>query len=163
VGGVELSFLGERDFSSADREFLAALGRQGGLALERARLHATEHSIASRLQQQLLPVRLPSLPGLRAAARYLAGAELMEVGGDWYAVVQLGTTRVALTVGDVVGKGVTAAGVMGRLRSALRAFALACRDPSEVLEQLERFAAITEGAEVATLCYCDLELQTGAL
>jgi GAF domain-containing protein len=163
IGGVELLFAEDREFSSLDREFLAAFGRQGGVALERARLHAVEHSVATRLQRQLLPLRLPTLPGLRCGAEYQAGTELMEVGGDWYDVVQLERTVVALTVGDVVGKGVGAAGTMGRLRSALRALALACSDPQEILVQLERFARTIDGAEFATLCYADLNLETGML
>jgi GAF domain-containing protein len=163
IGGVELFFAEDREFSSRDREFLAAFGRQGGVALDRARLHTVEHSVATRLQRQLLPLRLPTLPGLRCAAEYQAGTELMEVGGDWYDVVQLEQAIVALTVGDVVGKGVGAAGVMGRLRSALRALALACSDPGEIIVQLERFARTIDGADFATLCYADLDLETGLL
>jgi serine phosphatase RsbU (regulator of sigma subunit) len=163
VGAIELLFLEERRFGLSDREFLAALADQGGLALERARLQAAEHSIAVRLQHQLLPLRLPDLAGIRNAGEYRAGTALMEVGGDWYDVVALSQTRVALTLGDVVGKGVTAAGVMGRLRSALRALALSCSDPTEVVAQLERFAETIDGAELATLVCADLDLVSGTL
>jgi serine phosphatase RsbU (regulator of sigma subunit) len=163
VGIVELLFGEWRDFDAADREFLAAFGRQGGVALERARLQAEEHSIATRLQRELLPLRLPVVPGLVHAVEYHAGAELMDVGGDWYDVVQLGPSLVALTVGDVVGKGVAAAGVMGRLRSALRALALAFEQPQQVIAHLERYAATIEGADVATVWYGTLELQRGLL
>jgi serine phosphatase RsbU (regulator of sigma subunit) len=161
VGGVELLFEEEYEFSSRDREFLAAFGRQGGLALERARLYAAEHSLVVRLQRELLPARLPEVPGLLCAAVYQAGSELLEVGGDWYDVVQLGPARVGITVGDVVGKGVVAAGTMGRLRSALRALALVCDDPAEVIALLDRFAETIEGAELTTLCYAELDVTSG--
>jgi serine phosphatase RsbU (regulator of sigma subunit) len=87
----------------------------------------------------------------------------MEAGGDWYDVFQLAPTRVGITVGDVVGKGAAAAGVMGRLRSALRALALACVDPNDVIAHLERFAATIDGADFATVCYADLDLESGRL
>ena len=161
VGGVELYFSEKYEFGPRDREFLAAFGRQGGVALERARLYAAEHSLAIRLQRELLPVRLPDVAGLLCAAEYQAGTELMEVGGDWYDVVQLDPTRVALSVGDVVGRGVVAAGTMGRLRSALRALALVCSGPEEVIAQLERFAATIDGAEFTTLCYAELDVASG--
>ena len=163
VGAVELSFFAPQQFDLAERQFLAAFGRQGGVALEHARLHALERSISLRLQRQLLPSRLPELPGLRSAAQYSPGTALMEAGGDWYDVFPLGPAHVALTVGDVVGKGVAAAGVMGRLRSALRALALAFDDPVDVVANLERFADTVDGADFATLCYADLDLATGVL
>jgi len=157
--------------SSADRAPYAVedialvrdIAAQAGARLENARLQAQERSIASRLQQQLLPQRLPDVPGIRAAGHYRAGAESMDVGGDWYDVFLRASTCVAFTVGDVVGKGVTAAGVMGRLRSAVRALGIACGDPVEVIGQLESFATTVDGAEFASLCYADLDVESGEL
>lgn len=163
VGAVELSFVAPKRFSLEERQFLAAIGRQGGIALRHAWLRASERSISLRLQRQLLPLRLPKLPGLRTGAEYRPGAAQLEAGGDWYDVFSLGPTRVAVTVGDVVGKGVAAAGVMGRLRSALRALAIACDDPNHVVAYLERFAETIDGADFATLCYADLDLTSGVL
>jgi len=177
LGGIELVFHDAQAFDAGDRELLAVLGRQGGLALERALLleseregrvqaellQAEERAIAFRLQRQLLPLRLPEIEGVQSAAHYQAGTALLHVGGDWYDVFERSPTCVCLTVGDVVGKGITAAGVMGRLRSALRALALACDDPVEVVAQLERFAQTVDGAEFATLCYADLDVETGRL
>jgi GAF domain-containing protein len=163
VGGGEFGFAGRRVFDTDDRLFLAAVGRQAGLGLERARLQAVEHSIAVRLQRQLLPLSLPDVDGARAAAEYRAGTAAMEVGGDWYDVFHSGPGRLSFTVGDVVGKGITAAGVMGRLRSALRALTLTSDDLSWVIQQLDRFAGTIDGAEFTTLALADLELETGRL
>jgi integral membrane sensor domain MASE1 len=83
-----------------------------------------EHRIAETLQRSLLPDRLPELPGVLLAARYVPASADMEVGGDWYDVVQLPNGQVGLASGDVAGHGLRAASTMGQLRMALRAYAL---------------------------------------
>ena len=108
------------------------------LAIDRARVYEREHRIAETLQRSLLPDRLPQLPGLTVAARYLPAAAEAEVGGDWYDVIPMTGGRVGLVMGDVAGKGLAAASMVGRLRSALRAYALEGHDPAAVLDQLNR-------------------------
>jgi len=106
------------------------------------------------LQRSLLPGRLPRLPGLQAAARYLPAVPGVEVGGDWYDVIQLPDGTVAVVVGDVVGRGIVAAGTMGQLCHAVRAYALEDATPGEVLARLNRFLVhVGEDEQIATVVY----------
>ncbi|GAA1318904.1 SpoIIE family protein phosphatase [Pseudonocardia xinjiangensis] len=122
-------------------------------ALDRARLHQAEHEVADVLQRSLLPRELPALARLAAAAHYTPAAEHALSGGDWYDLLPLGGTRVALVVGDVVGHGPGAAAVMGQLRSALATHLLDGCSPAAALERLDRFAARLRGATGST-CAC---------
>jgi serine phosphatase RsbU (regulator of sigma subunit)/integral membrane sensor domain MASE1 len=90
-----------------------------------------EHQIAETLQRSLLPDRLPDIPGVALAARYVPAMADVEVGGDWYDVVRLPDGLIGLAIGDVAGHGLQAAATMGQLRVALRAYAL--QDPSPVI------------------------------
>ncbi len=93
--------------------------------------------VAETLQRSLLPAALPTVPGLTLAARYVPGTS-DRVGGDWYDVLVLPEGRVALTIGDVAGKGVEAAARMGQVRTAMRAYALDESDPSLALARVDR-------------------------
>jgi anti-anti-sigma factor len=126
------------------------IGRRVGIALENARLYEAQVDVATTLQRSLLPERLPDVPGLELAARYQTATAHTEAGGDWYEAVEMPGGTVFLAVGDVVGRGTVAASVMGQLRSAMRAYALAGHGPRVVLEHLSRFAAGIPGAEVST-------------
>jgi anti-sigma regulatory factor (Ser/Thr protein kinase) len=103
------------------------------------------------LQRSLLPDRLPQLPGMRIAARYLPGGA--DVGGDWYDAIPLEDGRVGLAMGDVVGHGLGAASLMGQLRHAARAYALEGHSPPAVLDRLDKLVRSLEGAQMATLLY----------
>ena len=109
------------------------------------------------------PPRLPLLRDLSLAARYLSAAVHTEASGDWYEAVELPGERVFLAVGDVVGRGTEAAAVMGQLRSATRAYALAGMSPAGALEQLSDFAAGVPGAEVSTAAAVEIDLARGRL
>lgn len=111
-----------------------------------------EQAAAAALQRSLLPSVLPAVKGLEFAARYVPGADT-GVGGDWYDVFPLPGDRVGIVMGDVVGHGLPAAVVMGRLRSALRAYALDVEDPAEVLRKLDRKASHFEYGAMATVSY----------
>jgi serine phosphatase RsbU (regulator of sigma subunit)/FixJ family two-component response regulator/anti-sigma regulatory factor (Ser/Thr protein kinase) len=128
---------------------IEALARQAAVALENALLYERERRIAETLQRGLLPERLPQIPGVDVAARYRPGSQ-ESVGGDWYDVFLLPTGHVGLVMGDIAGRGVWAAAVMGQLRNALRAYALEGNPPAVIGEQLNRL--IYPGA-MATLVY----------
>ncbi len=130
---------------------------------ERDLLLQREHEIAETLQRSLLPRELPALPRVAAAARYLPAAVHAQTGGDWYELVAVGDTTVALSVGDVVGKGPQAAAVMGQLRSALAGSLLEGHGPAAALERLDAFAARTEGAAGTTCACLTLDWETGEL
>lgn len=112
----------------------------------------TEQSAATVLVESLMPARLPTAAGWELAARYVPGADI-GVGGDWYDVFPLPGDRIGAVIGDVVGNGLAAAIVMGRLRSALRAYAIESDDPAEVLGKLDRKASHFENATMATVSY----------
>ena len=124
--------------SDADREWLLTLVSQGEQALDRAGRYETERGIAETMQRSVLPERLPTVSGVTLAARYLPGTVGVDVGGDWYDIIQLEDGSIGLVVGDVVGKGVQAAAMMGQLRNALRAFAFEYDDPHTVVSRLDK-------------------------
>jgi PAS domain S-box-containing protein len=130
---------------------------------ERERLYRVEHELAQTLQRSLLPRDAPALARLTTATRYLPATTEAQAGGDWYDLVPIGETAVALAVGDVVGHGPRAAAVMGQLRSALSAYLLEGHPPAEALERLDRFAAGVEGALGSTCACLTLDWETGVL
>ncbi len=116
---------------------------------------AREHAIAEYLQRSLLPERTFDLDRLQVATYYRAGVEGTQVGGDWYDVFELGGGRVALVVGDVMGRGVPAASVMGQMRSAVRTLGKLDLSPEEIVEQLDAFVGDldTQGYQMVTCVY----------
>ena len=99
------------------------LARRASIAVENARLFARQRTVSETLQQSLLPERLPDIPGLATAARYVPGGPDVDIGGDWYDVMQLPGGCIGLALGDVVGRGEGAASLMGQHRNAVRAYA----------------------------------------
>ncbi len=162
LGALRFSFGRPRKITEEERVFLEALAGQCALAVERAGLYEREHTTAETLQRSLLPDRLPSVPGLVLTARYLPVALNMEIGGDWYDAFRLPDQRLAVAVGDVMGKGLTAAAGMGRVRNALRALALTDPRPAAVLGGLDRlFSATEEEEQVTTVAYLVIDPETG--
>jgi serine phosphatase RsbU (regulator of sigma subunit) len=121
-----------REFSDEDEGFLAAVASMTGQSLRRATLYETERSTSRLLQASLLPRSLPSIPGMRLAARYWASGRDSAVGGDFYDVVESPGGSMAL-IGDVCGRGVEAASVMGMARHAAWSAAERERSPAAVL------------------------------
>lgn len=119
---------------------------------DRLRLaHAREREVALALQEAMLPARR-QVGHHRAAVRYRPAAGSLNVCGDWYDLVDLvGGNRIAVSVGDVVGHGLAAAGVMGQLRSALSAASRVAAGPAQALDVLGRYAHVVDGAESATV------------
>lgn len=163
LGTLIVGTLFQRSFTPSDASLLQVAADRAALAIERARLYEREHRIAQQLQRALLPERLPTVPGLRLAARYLPGGAGTEVGGDWYDALALPGGRLALVMGDVAGRGVAAAATMGQLRSALRAYALADADPADVLSQLNRFQLQTGMESMATVVLLVLDPVAGTV
>src|SRR5207249_8847142 len=154
IGALRFSFSRPRKITDEERVFLEALAGQCALALERASLFEREHTTAETLQRSLLPDRLPSVPGIILEARYLPVTRNMEIGGDWYDAFRLPDGRLAVAAGDVMGKGLSAAAGMGRVRNALRALALTDPRPAAVLAGLDRLFNATElDEQVTTVAY----------
>ena len=163
------SFGRPRRITEEERVFLEALAGQCSLAVERAGLYEREHTTAETLQRSLLPDQLPVLPGLVLAASYWPVAKNMEISGDWYDAFVLADMRLAIAIGDVMGKGLSAMGkglsaaaTAGRVRNALRTLALTDSRPAAVLGGLDRLFSATEPEEqVTTVAYLVIDPETG--
>ena len=137
------------------------LARRASIAVENARLFARQRTVSETLQQSLLPERLPDIPGLMTAARYVPGGPDVDIGGDWYDVMQLPGAGIGLALGDVVGRGERAAALMGQLRNAVRAYAFEGRSPAEVMDQVNGLLLDAGSEHMATMVYGVLDAETG--
>jgi GAF domain-containing protein/anti-sigma regulatory factor (Ser/Thr protein kinase) len=141
-----------RVFEVDDVALATEVASRTGVALSNATRFQREHVVAEVLQRAVLPDSLPEVAGLRLDAEYRAGVAGAYVGGDWYDVFQLGPGRVFFSVGDVMGKGAPAAALMGQVRSAIRAYAVAGQSPTEVLSSLDRlFDSLVEDRVVTAV------------
>ncbi|MGH3752911.1 MAG: ATP-binding SpoIIE family protein phosphatase [Pseudonocardiaceae bacterium] len=138
-----------RGFAAADVNLLQIVADRVAAVTQAGRVEA-ERIAALTLQRGLLQAQLPVVPGLELAARYVP-AENGGVGGDWYDVFTLPSGWLCIVIGDVVGRGLAAAAAMGRLRSALRAYALLGGDPTEVLSRLDQEVQHFEPEVMATV------------
>ncbi len=158
VSGVIAVARGEASsFSEGEHSLLELIADRAALAIEHARLYQRELGVVEALQRSLLPERLPRLPGVDLAARYLPGGVGSEVGGDWYDAIPLEGGRIGMALGDVVGHGIGAAALMGQLRNALRAYALEGHSPAEVVSRLDRLVQRLEVGRMATLVFMVFE------
>ncbi|MGA4540832.1 SpoIIE family protein phosphatase [Uniformispora flossi] len=133
-------------------------------ATDRLRESERRHRQAAvTLQRSLLPQQLEHPDDLRVSARYLPGGADAAVGGDWYDVITLGAGRTALVIGDVMGRGVRAAAVMGQLRTAVRAYARLDLPPHEVLQLLDGLAMEIDATQIATCVYAVHDPSEGVL
>ncbi len=139
----------------ADREQLEELAGRLALAIDGARLLRQQTEIAHTLQRSLLPSSLPQVPGAEVAVRYLPGAEGVDVGGDFYDVIPLPSGRIGLVVGDVMGRGIRAAAVMGQLRAAVRSYSLEGHPPAALLTRLDRLVGTLEEGLLVTALYAE--------
>jgi PAS domain S-box-containing protein len=120
-----------------------------------------EHRIAEILQRALLPERLPQLVGMSLAARYVPAEEGSAAGGDWYDVIELPEGGVALVIGDVAGHGAEAAGVMGQVRMAVRAFSIEGHSPGVVVGRVhELLRSLYDGEQMVTMLYLAVDPTT---
>ncbi|MEW1615870.1 MULTISPECIES: SpoIIE family protein phosphatase [unclassified Streptomyces] len=133
-------------------------------AAERLRTSERRHrETAVTLQRSLLPQELEQPDDLRIAATYQPGGTDAAVGGDWYDVITLGAGRTALVIGDVMGRGVRAAAVMGQLRTAVRAYARLDLPPHEVIQLLDGLASEIDASQIATCVYAVHDPDEGRL
>ncbi|MGV9308987.1 SpoIIE family protein phosphatase [Nonomuraea sp. NPDC003727] len=159
IGTCVLAFREPHRFTIEERAVLTSLGGLIAQALERARLYDAKVELAHGLQQALLPHALPHVPGLAAAARYLPGTEGMDIGGDFYDVIRLPGDAAAAVIGDVQGHNVTAAALMGQLRTAVRAYAAAGADPGEVMTRTNQLLTDLDPGLFASCAYVHLDLR----
>jgi serine phosphatase RsbU (regulator of sigma subunit) len=150
IGVLHVGSLSGRRFGQQDVMLLQMAADRAAHAL-RSMMSQDDAQAAVALQRSLLPTALPVIGGLDLAARYVAGSGT--VGGDWYDVFVLPDGRLGIVVGDVAGSGLEAAVIMGRMRSALRAYALEAPDPGTALRMLDRKIQYFEPDAMATVLY----------
>ncbi|MFC9266500.1 SpoIIE family protein phosphatase [Streptomyces zhihengii] len=180
MGAWMAAFRHPVSFTPDERSVLTTVARMLAQALTRAGAAESERELSLGLQRTMLPTVTPGIPGVTVAARYVPTGGGLQVGGDWYDMIPLpggGATRagrsrgnIALVIGDVQGHDVRAAGLMGQLRIALRAYASEGHSPDAVLSRASRFLhGITDTAEdddgprFATCLYLEFDPATGVV
>lgn len=177
MGAWMAAFKHPVSFSPDERSVLTTVARMLAQALQRAGVTESERELTSGLQRSMMPTLGPDIPGMQIAARYVPTGGGLEVGGDWYDMIPLPSGRFALVIGDVQGHDVRAAGLMGQLRIAVRAYASEGHRPDAVLSRASHFLAglcSSEGADsyedsdfrsprFATCLYVECDPATGLL
>lgn len=151
IGVLHVGTLRARTFTDEDVRLLRLVADRIALAAK-TRILQAERAAASALQRSLLPGRLPDVSGLEFCSRYVPGEDV-GVSGDWYDAFTLPSGWLCIAIGDVVGKGLPAATVMSRMRTATRSYALEASDPADVLSRLDRHMRHFEPDSMATIAY----------
>ena len=160
LGVLHVGSLKRRLFTADERDLLQLAADRAAVAIQNATLYE-QRRLADTLQRRLLP-DLGRVPALELEGRYMA-ASGAGLGGDWYDAFPLGSDRVAIATGDVVGHGVDAAAVMAQLRTALRAYAVDGRSPEGVVERVNAFAWDLGAPTMTTLAYVEIDLEAETL
>ncbi|MGW1722517.1 SpoIIE family protein phosphatase [Streptomyces sp. NPDC002306] len=170
MGAWMAAFLYPVAFTPDERSVLTTVARMLAQALSRAGTAESERELTDGLQRSMLPTLGPEIPGMDLAARYVPTGGGLQVGGDWYDMIPLPNGHFALVIGDVQGHDVRAAGLMGQLRTALRAYASEGHRPDAVLSRASRFFyGLTHadddpaGLRFATCLYVEVDPVTGVL
>lgn len=142
----------KRRYAQDDLEFAEDLARRAAVSIDNSELHSETLAVAVRLQHAVLPAALPVIKGCEVAARYLPSGRT-EIGGDFYDVIALTDGRVAVFVGDVMGRGVEAAASMAQMRASVRAYIAADPLPDVVLSKLDLMLAAYGDDQFVTLAY----------
>ncbi|WP_326810356.1 SpoIIE family protein phosphatase [Streptomyces scopuliridis] len=140
-------------FDDMDRTTGAELAARAGLVLDNARMYTYQENVAETLQDSMLPQVPPHMAGCDIATRYLPGARLGRIGGDWFDAVKLPGSRTALVVGDVMGHGLNSAAMMGQLRTAVQTMATMEMPPAQLLRNLDDLAQRLGELYLATCLY----------
>lgn len=177
MGAWMAAFKHPVSFTPDERSVLTTVARMLAQALQRAGVTESERELTTGLQRSMMPQLGPEIPGMRIAARYVPTGGGLQVGGDWYDMIPLPSGRFALVIGDVQGHDVRAAGLMGQLRIAVRAYASEGHRPDAVLSRASRFLAGLGSAQdsdgdddpdfrsprFATCLYVECDPRTGML
>jgi sigma-B regulation protein RsbU (phosphoserine phosphatase) len=161
LGVLHVGTVHNRVFTVDDAALLQLAADRAALAVQSLQSRE-DHAAAIALQRSLVPSALPAVTGVEIAARYVPGSG--HVGGDWYDAFVLPSGELGMVVGDVAGSGLGAAVIMGRIRSALRAYVLEFPDPADVLSKLDhKMQYFEEGDVMATVNYAVLDPDSGQL
>lgn len=163
VGVIALVSPGATEPTRVPAETLDVIAGRAALAIDNALLYEQERTAAEILQRSLLPHHLPSVDGVRSAARYLPAGARNEIGGDWYDLFRLSPERIGIVMGDVMGRGIPAASIMGQLRNGLRMLALQDTEPAEALHLLNRMLGADHDSPLATVAYGVIDIPRRSL
>jgi serine phosphatase RsbU (regulator of sigma subunit)/anti-sigma regulatory factor (Ser/Thr protein kinase) len=164
IGVLHVGSLQPRVFDLRDLAVLDLAAARAAPAIERAKLLDAverEHRNAVMLQRSLLPRRFGAVQGVTVAARYLPARD--EVGGDWYDMIKLPHGQAGIVIGDVAGHGLVAATLMGQLRTALHAYALAGHSPAETLRLVDYFVGSLEEEVMASAALAVVDQEKGVV
>ena len=151
-------------FDEADLAIAVTLARRAGIAVENARLYANRQTMIETLRTAFLPAFLPQVDGITFEAIYKPAAEEAQVGGDWYDAFHVGEGRIALSVGDMMGHGVSAATAMVHIREAIRAAAASYgSDPAAVLAFANRALCAADRHSLATAIFAVYDMRSQQL
>ncbi len=152
IGVLSFIYGDEGDtYTEHDVPFVQEFANRAALSLDNARMFERERHVADTLQNAALPQRLPRVPGFLFDKAYYPGATEAEVGGDWYDAFMLPDGRLAISIGDVGGKGLRAAVLMSEMRHSMRANALDDRcTPSDVLDRANRLLKLSGASLIVT-------------
>jgi serine phosphatase RsbU (regulator of sigma subunit) len=157
IGAVALARTRGAAYTDEDLVLIEEVSGRAAVAVDNAETFRRERDAALTLQRSLLPQLLPRVEGVSFAWRYLPGAAGTHIGGDWYDVIPLDQGRVALVIGDVMGRGLQAAALMGQLRATARAHASTETGPAEVLRRLDTALARLEQDQITTALFAVLD------
>jgi len=160
IGVMHVGSLVTRAFAEEDIARLQRAADRAAVMIDDARL-AEQRAVTEVMQRTLLPDEFPRVPGLRLSAKYLPAGSGIKVGGDWYDVFELPNGRMALVIGDVVGRGVTAASVMAEARTALRAYLIEGHGVREAMSLLNDLLISLGRNRAATVAILELDLELG--
>lgn len=163
VGVIALVSPGATEPTRVPAETLDVIAGRAALAIDNALLYDQERTAAEILQRSLLPPHLPLVDGVRSAARYLPAGARNEIGGDWYDLFRLSPERIGIVMGDVMGRGIPAASIMGQLRNGLRMLALQETEPAEALHLLNRMLGADHDSPLATVAYGVIDIPRRSL
>jgi serine phosphatase RsbU (regulator of sigma subunit)/anti-sigma regulatory factor (Ser/Thr protein kinase) len=156
IGVMHVGTLIQRHFDEDDEMLLQLAADRAALAIDNARI-SEQRAVTAIMQRSLLPDALPQIPGMRFSAKYLPAGSGVKIGGDWYDVFQLVNGRIAFVIGDVVGRGVLAASVMGEIRTVLRAYMVQGHKLTEVISMLNELLVSMGRSRGATLSIFELD------
>jgi serine phosphatase RsbU (regulator of sigma subunit)/anti-sigma regulatory factor (Ser/Thr protein kinase) len=150
VGVLHIGTTTPRVFQPDEVELLQLVADRVALALQ-VRLVQSTRVVIDAFQRTFLPDSLPYIPGLRVTTKYLPASSDVGIGGDWFDSFLLPSNDLVLAIGDVAGHGLRAASLMGKMRNALRAYALSGGTASGIAEYLDRYHRHFGDGELVTL------------
>jgi serine phosphatase RsbU (regulator of sigma subunit)/anti-sigma regulatory factor (Ser/Thr protein kinase) len=152
-----------RRYTDEDLAVAVELGRRAALFVDNARLYERERRIATTLQQAFLPTSLPEVPGFTLDVAFTSGSEEANLGGDWYDAFWLPDGRIGISIGDVMGHGLRAAGFMGLVRQTIRAGAYDRDRPAAILSRANQLLRLSHDADTATALVAILDVARSTL